>query len=249
MVPTDPARRPSPGRLRATIVFVLILVGAWLRPWTEAATGTGVRLESGPWRTGAVAAALLLVLAGLAITALVAHAGAGLRRGGALTDALLAGLVFALLASGHGWLPGGALRAVTAPTFVPLALLALLDAMQPMRAIARVRAVAGAGVALLFVLAGIWLPAGVALWLAVSPWLLGETQSEDAARRSLAFLQLLAATAAFFAPHLNAALLGFEDTGLVFDGRYLWQVGALVLMVLALVGMRRPSDADALSAS
>ena len=236
MEPTD-SSLPATGRSRVTLLLVLVLVAAWLRPWTEAATATGVRLESGPWRTGAVAGAVLLALAGLAITGLAASSRVGLRRGVAVTDAFVAAFAAALLAAGHDWLPGGAARSVVAPVFVPLALLAVLDALRPARAVCLVRGGAALLVALLLAVSGARLPAGVATWLALSPLLMGATRDRLAPRRALSALQLVLATCAFFAPHLNAALLGFEDSGIVFDGRYLWQVVSLVLMVLALVGL------------
>lgn len=220
-------------RDRVRLVLVLALLGAWLLRWTS----TREAFAAGPERTGAVAALALVLLWGLGTTLLLARTEGGLRRGAALADAALALAATALLAAQHPWLEGGTPGAVLAPVFVPLALLALLDALRggDDAAVAWLRALAAAAAAALLWRKGAPVPAGALAWLAVAPlWLRGRP-----ARPRVEVLFLLATVAAFFAPVLHRAAQGGEPASGIYEGRFVWQA-LCVALALSTLGALRP---------
>ena len=224
------------GRLRLRLVLVLLLLVAWLARWTT----TRAAIVTGPERTGAVGAAALLVLWALLLTLLFARSDAGARRGAALVDAVLAGTFALLLALGHPWVAGGELRQVLAPVFVPLALLALLDAFAGGGDVffARLRAGAALFAAVLMGVKGAAGPAGILAWLVVSPdvgW--GRALS----RRRVERLLLVASVVAFFAPELQRAALDLAASSGVHEGRFAWKILTAALALLTV----RPAFARA----
>lgn len=239
----------SQGRDRWRVLLVLLLLGAWFLRWT----GTRTAVATGPDRTGVVAATALLLLWGLALTLLVAGRPGSMRRGVALTDAGLSIVAGILLLLGHAWIGGGVLRPVLAPIFLPLGLLALLDALAPEArrddAVSMIRAVAALSAAAFVLNRGAMWPGFILLWLAFSPVLmLLAARTRLGARWGVDVLLLVASSAAFFAPELNAALGGVERASGIYEGRFAWQVLAAALALLSLVGVLWPSRSRGASA-
>jgi hypothetical protein len=215
--------------------------------WVDAQIADGsVVSQRGPARTGAFAALALLALWGLAVTAQTASGRRGLRAGGALTDAGIALLATVLLFFTHPWIPGGAGRTAWVPIFLPLCLLAFLDALvvsrrdAPGAEVSVVRGVAALFAAGALVLGEAWLPAGIAVWLALSPLLLGRTAPVPALRRRLYVLLLLAGVTAVFAPDLAGRLRDLPAAVVFYVGRFGWEVAAFLLVLTAVHGIWKP---------
>jgi hypothetical protein len=247
ILPATPGRWRDRIRLGALVALVCLWV---LPPWAEAQVGDDYVNEVGAVRTGASAALALIALWGLSATSLAARSLRGIRAGAALTDCLIATTVVLLLIVRHPWIPGGEMREAWVPIFGPLALLALLDA-----AVLRFRENAGfdisiirAGAAVFAAVAlGVdlaWIPAGIALWLAVAPLIFLKTRSPRRARRSLEAFILAAAAVAGFAYWIQKQVVGVHPavgTELRWP-LYLWSVTAALLVTTALDGLTRPDD-------
>lgn len=252
--PTAPTLSlPAAGRDRLRLLALLGMVAIWMGPdWVQVDVGGVARFEKGAVRTGVTGALALIALWGLASTSLAARSLRGLRVGTALTDAALALTTALLLLNAHPWIPGGDLREAWVPVFLPLALLALLDAgvhaWRP-QAGSQVTAIRG-GAALFAALAlaaeGSWIPAGIALWLAITALVFVRATAAASARRALEILTLAAGAVAGLAPWLQRDLVGVNQTigpELTWPV-YVWCVLAALVVTTALDGVVRP-EADA----
>lgn len=238
----------APVGARLRMVLLGVLLGAWFLRWTTAQTAIGASIQTGPDRTGAVAALALLALWGLGATVLAARARRGLAIGAALTDAAVATAATLLLAGEHPWFPGGDARAGWIPVFAPLAALAVLHAVvlalrvETAREVAVIRAGAALLAAGALVVGQSWLPASIALWLGASPLLVLRLPDPRAALDLLFLVALLVALAA---PVLNDELLpGREHQG-TYVGAYLWIVACALLIALVVRDLVRRSRLDA----
>jgi hypothetical protein len=230
-----------------------VLCGAWLSTWVDAMPVAGdpvARPESGAQRTGATAALATLAAAGLAATALVASTRRGFAIGAALTDAAVATLSTVLVATSHPWVPGPDAARAWSPIFGPLAVLALLDAfvrwrrVPVSREVVAIRAFAAlvAGAALAATLVA--LPAGVALWLGLSPLSTTLATTPRAARRVVEGASGVAALVLVAAPEIAQAAAPPSSTpvGAPALATLLYRVVAVGLVVVAAFGTFRPDD-------
>jgi len=238
---------PPPGRARALLVLVLLLGGAWLLRWTEALGAEGVVHRRGPALTGGVGAAALAVLWGLGATALLSRTRSALLAGASATDAVLAGLLAALVAQDHPW--AGGLPALAVASSAALALLAVLDAAVSLAGrggggVAAIRTTSALVLAFALALERAWLPAALALWLALAPALLRRARGRVLPRRALAALLLLASLAALAAPDLHALLVPVEEAAGTFEGRYAWRLLSVALALLSLAGIAAPAGRE-----
>ncbi len=254
----DEAERAERKRGRLRVLALAALVGFWLAPWAEIQTPDGSTVRQ-PWaeHAGAVGGLALLASWGLAATALVARTRRGRRIGAALTDAAVAFATTGLLVLLHGWMPGGAHRETWVLMFLPLGLLATLEAFVVARRpdaggeVTFLRAGASLFAAAALVVTAAWLPAGVALWLAGSAIAHGRATTPGSSRRILEAQMVLAACLAILAPVIQRALVGettpVAEFAITFWG---WTAIALVLAAIAAVGLvgptpRRPDAAPA----
>lgn len=241
---------PNRGRDRLRLIALLVLVALWIGPvWVTVQVGDASAEESGAVRSGITAALALLALWGLAATSLGARTVRGLRIGGALTDAVVAGTTTILLVVGHPWIPGGVLREAWVPIFLPLTLLALLDAFLIARRseatydISVIRAVAALFAAGALAINTDWIPAGIAAWLGIAPLMFLKLRTPREARRSLEMFVLVAGAAAGLAPFVQKTVIGWNPA---VGGKdlsvwvYLWCVTAALIVTTAIDGMLRP---------
>ena len=246
--PTAPSM-PVVARDRLRLLALLALLVLWMGPtWVSAQVSDGVVAERGAVRSGIAAALALIGLWGLAATSLAARTLRGLRMGAALTDAVLALVTAGLLVAKHPWIPGGDLREAWVPVFAPLVLLGVLDA-----AVVARRADAGHGIAViragaaLFAAAALgiaaqWIPAGIALWLGVSPLMFLRLERTVSARRSLEGFVLVAAAVAGLAPWIHRQAVGWNPAigPALTVPVYLWCITAALLVTTAIDGLLRP---------
>lgn len=245
---------PVAARDRLRLVLLVIMLVLWVVPtWSTSATGDTYTPRTGALSTGAAAAIALLVLFGLAATSLLARHVRELRIGMAFTHALAAGVVVVLLHAEHPWIPGGALRGAWLPIFLPLALLALLDAWRTWAdeshgtALAIARAVAGLFAAGALYVGEAYLPAGLAAWLGISGLVSIRAERPREARRSLEFFVVLAALAAGAAPQIHARVVGLERTlhgTLLGAAGYAWVVLCAIVATTGVDGLVRPLPED-----
>ena len=241
---------PNRGRDRLRLFALLALVVLWIGPvWVTAQIGDDTAPEKGAVRTGITAALALLALWGLAATSLGARTIRGMRIGGALTDAMIAGTTAALLVGGHPWIPGGALREAWVPIFLPLSLLAILDAVVVWRrddagyAISVIRAVSALFAAGALAVGGDYIPAAIAGWLGIAPLMFLKLRTAKDARRSLETFVLVAGAALGLAPFIQRTVIGWNPA---VGGKdlsiwvYLWCVTAALIVTTAIDGMMRP---------
>ncbi|MDA1195156.1 MAG: hypothetical protein O2894_08215 [Planctomycetota bacterium] len=244
-----PRSLPVASRDRLRLLALLGMVAVWVLPdWVQADVGGVARMESGAVRTGVTAALSLIALWGLATTSLAVRSLRGLRVGTALTDAAIAVTATLLLASRHAWIPGGEMREAWVPIFLPLTLLALLDALvqaNPKRVGSTITVIRG-GAALFAAIAlavdGRFIPAGIALWLALSAFLFIRHDEAPRARRALEALSLIAAALAGLSPWIQRDLVGTNPTigpELTWPV-YVWCVLAALVVTTALDGVLRP---------
>ncbi len=264
MNPTDPSSppvvlqpvvsAPPPWRDRIRLGALVVLLGLWVLPsWAQAQVGDEYVDESGAIRSGAPAALALLALWGLSATSLAARTLRGLRIGAALTDAVLALTAMGLLVARHPWIPGGEIREAWVPVFGPLALLGVLDAVVVAvrkgfgHEIGVIRAGAALFAAGAFFVEQAWIPAGIAVWLGISPLMFLKLRASHGARRSLEGFILLAGLVAGFAYWIQKLVVGVhpavgtELTVWV----YLWCVIAALVVTTAVDGLMRPEGASA----
>lgn len=254
----------SAGRARVRLLALAALVVCWVLPWPqmEIEVGGGPKPTyeyaalTGAERTGAIGALSLLAVWGLAATALAARTHRGLRIGTALTEAAVALGATLLLLFEHPWIPGGEIREAWGAIFGPLALLALLEAGTLLlagrahRVVAGVRAGAAVfaagclGVSLAFV------PAGAALWLALSPLLLLKVTGVRGGRRGIEALLLVTTVVHGFSFRLHDWVVGVgvPTTGSLNLPFAAWGVLTAVITVTALDGVMRPEGDAAPSA-
>lgn len=255
-LPTDAPSLPAAGRDRLRLFALLGMVLVWMLPdWVQVDVGGVARFEKGAVRTGVTGALSLIALWGLASSSLAARSFRGLRIGVALTDAAMALLVGLLLLTDHPWIPGGDLREAWIPVFLPLAMLALLDAgVHATRSTAATQVTFIRGGAALFasvalLAEGSWIPAGIAFWLAITPFVFVRTSTAPAARRALEILMLAAGALAGLAPWIQRDLVGSHETigpELTWPV-YVWCVLAALVVTTALDGVMRP-EAEAVPA-
>lgn len=195
---------PTTGRDLVRLAALGAVVLFWLLPWPEVeiadpGDGSGVLYAHlrGAERTGAPGALSLLAVWALSVGALTRLGLAGLRRAGAWADALVGAGACLLLFLDHPWMAAGSLREAWAAVFVPLTLLAALDASVakgegvPPTGLLTLRALAGAIAAAAFATRLAWIPAGIAAWLTLSPLLWMRVRRPRAGRRVLELLLLL----------------------------------------------------------
>ena len=240
----DVATPPAAARARARLALVLVGLGLWLLPWLGA--------ERGPARAGAPAALGFAFAWGTAATALLARTRRGLLVGEALTSALVAGTLAALVALHHPWLPGPDRTATLLPIFGPLAALGVLDAVSRLRRpalggeVAAIRATAALLCAGALWVAADPLPAVVAVVLALAPAAVVRPVTARGARRGLEALALLAAVALFLAPEAHGWLVAppvSPESPTVWA--FLHPLVAVALAALAVRGLLLPEGADA----
>ena len=174
--------------------------------------------ERGLDRTRAPGAFALAAAWGFAATLRLARTRRGLATGAAATDAVVAALATALVATGHPWLPSAELRPTWIPIFGPLAALGLLDALVRWRRlgggeVAAIRGVAAFVAAGAFVVAWQPVPATVALVLGASPFAVLLPKTAKAVRRGIEALAAASTAALFLAPSAARLLGGVPDTG------------------------------------
>jgi len=245
-----PLSQPNRARDRLRLLALLALVVLWIGPvWVTVQVGDGNADEGGAVRSGITAALAMLALWGLAATSLGARTVRGLRIGGALTDAAVALTTTLVLVAGHPWIPGGALREAWVPIFLPLTLLALLDAIvlarraDPGYAISVIRAVAALFAAGALAVSMDWIPAGILFWLGIAPLMFLKMRKPREARRSLEMFVLVAGAAAGLAPWIQKTVIGWNPA---VGGKdlslwvYLWCVTAALIVTTAIDGMLRP---------
>ncbi len=246
--PTDPVSPPNKQRGRLRLLALAALLGLWLCPWMQVSLETGESPDiTGAERTGVAAAAALLALWGLAATTLGARTLRGLRAGSALTEAAVALIATILLVFEHPWIPGGEIREAWSAIFGPLALLAVLDAgvtrfhPDPGREITVIRAGAAFFAAGCLVVDQAWLPAGIALWLAISPLLFLKTNEVRGGRRVIELAILITALAHGFSTTIQERLVGVADqVGAPYLFLWLWGVVVAGVALTALDGLFRP---------
>ena len=245
----EPVSLGSAGRDRLRLLALVAMVCVWLYPtWVQADVGGLARPEIGATRTGIAGALGLLALWGLASTSLAARSRRGLRIGAAITDAIVALLVSSLLLQEHPWIPGDELREAWVPIYLPLALLAALDAgahaargsAAPQVTFIRAGAALFATVAL--VTEASWIPAAIALWLAISPLAFLRTSTGAGTRRALELLILVAGVVAGLSPWIQKSFVGVhEEIGATLTlPIYGWAILAALLVTTALEGLMRP---------
>ena len=253
----EPVSLPAAGRDRLRLLALLGMVLVWMLPdWVQVDVGGAYRFENGAIRTGVTGALALIALFGLASSSLAARSFRGLRVGTALTDTVMALLAALLLLTDHPWIPGGDLREAWVPVFLPLAMLALLDAIvHATRATSATQVTFIRGGAALFaavalVAQGSWIPAGIAFWLAVTAFTFVRTSSAPVARRALEALMLVGGALAGLAPWIQRDLVGAHPvvgaTELTWPV-YVWCILAALVVTTALDGVMRP-EAEAVPA-
>ena len=153
---------------------------------------------------------------------------------------------------GHPWIPGGALREAWVPIFLPLALLAVLDAAvvtwhaAPGYAISVIRAVSALFAAGALAVGGDYLPAAIAAWLGIAPLMFLKLRTARDARRSLETFVFVAGAALGLSPFIQKTVIGWNPA---VGGKdlsiwvYLWCVTAALIVTTAIDGMMRP-DAE-----
>lgn len=247
---------PAAGRDRLRLLALLGMVLVWTLPdWVQVDVGGVARWEKGAVRTGITGALSLIALWGLASSSLAARSFRGLRVGVALTDVAMALLVGLLLLTDHPWIPGGDLREAWIPVFLPLAMLALLDAIvHGTRATAASQVTFIRGGAALFAAVALaaqesWVPAGIAFWLAITAFTFVRTTAAPAARRALEALMLVAGALAGLAPWIQRDLVGAHQAiGAELTWPiYVWCILAALVVTTALDGVMRP-EAEAVPA-
>ena len=252
-LPTAPASArvslPASIRDRLRLISLLGMVVLWTVPdWVQVDVDGIARWENGAIRTGVTAALALIALWGLSATSLASRTMRGLRVGTALTDAAIATTTALLLIGGHAWIPGTDLREAWVPVFLPLALLGGLDAsVHAMRPDAGSHVTFIRGGAALFAAVALaveasWIPAGIALWLAISALIFVKRPSAVATRRALELLALTAAVLAGLAPWIQRDLVGVNPTiGAALTWPiYVWCLLAALVVTTALDGVMRP---------
>lgn len=261
MAPSAPAPMPTPSRARHRLRLLAmgLLIAFWLLPWPE----MEIRGDQGPadvmyealpgtQRTGAIGATSLLVMWCLGATILMAPSIGGLRRGGALADALLAGGATLLLALEHPWIGGGELRQAWGSIFAPLTLLALLDAWtargttRPPTGVLGVRALAGFVATAALAIRFAWIPAGLAAWLTISPLLWLRAERAPTGRRVAEALLLIAALMHGFSTLIQEQALGTllprgPKLNLPF---VVWGIATALVAMTALEGLWRGDATD-----
>lgn len=251
--PSEALSLPAAGRDRLRLFALLGMVVVWMLPnWVQVDVGGVARFEKGAVRTGVAGALSLIALWGLASSSLAARSFRGLRVGVALTDAAMALLVGLLLLTDHPWIPGGDLREAWIPVFLPLAMLALLDAVvHGLRSttasqVTFIRGGAALFAAVALMAEGSWIPAGIAFWLGVTSFVFVRTSNAPAARRALEVLMLAAGALAGLAPWIQRDLVGSHETigpELTWPV-YVWCVLAALVVTTALDGVMRPEAED-----
>ncbi|MDJ0976458.1 MAG: hypothetical protein QNJ98_18510 [Planctomycetota bacterium] len=261
--PAVPDSAPAPagteGRARVRLFALAVLVACWVLPWPqmeiEVQQGSAeptydYAALTGAERTGAIGALSLLAIWGLAATALAARTHRGLRLGTALTEAGVALGATVLLLLEHPWIPGGEIREAWGAIFGPLALLALLEAGtlafagRAHRVVAVIRAGAALFAAGCLAVSLAWVPAGVALWLALSPLLLLKVTRVRGGRRLIEGLLLVTTIVHGFSFRLHDMFVGVgvPTTGSLNLPFAAWGVLTAVITVTALDGLMRPED-------
>jgi len=244
-------------RERLRLLALIALLVLWIVPtWVRAQVDASVVEETGAVRSGIAAALALIALWGLSATSLAARSLRGLRVGAALTDAAIALAATALLVVKHPWIPGGDLREAWVPVFGPLALLAILDVIvaarrtpgvtaAPRHAVSVIRAGAALFAACALGIDGQWIPAAIAVWLAVAPLMFLRLTTAHQARRSLEAFLLVAAAVAGLAPWIQKSAVGWHPAleSPLSGPVYLWCVVAAFLVTTAIDGLMRPEAA------
>ncbi len=249
--PLPPADLSAPNavRDRLRLLALLGLLVLWMVPtWVTAQVADGVVEEQGAIRSGIAAALALIALWGLAATSLAARTLRGLRIGGALTDALIALATTGLLVAKHPWIPGGDLREAWVPVFGPLALLAVLDAIvtalreRASHEISVIRAGAALFAGAALAIDGQWIPAAIALWLAIAPLMFLKLTTARSGRRSLEAFLLVASSVAGLAPWIHKNVVGWNPAigSQLTWPVYLWCITAAFLVTTAIDGLMRP---------
>ncbi len=244
----EPISVPNKQRGRLRLIALAALLGLWLCPWMQVSLESGDTPDmTGAERTGVAAAAALLALWGLAATSLSARTLRGLRAGSALTEAAVALIATVLLVVEHPWIPGGEIREAWSAIFGPLFLLGVLDAAvirfhpDPGREISVIRAGAAFFAAGCLTVDQAWLPAGIALWLAISPLLFLKTNGTSGGRRVVEFAILITALAHGFSSSIQARAVGVADqVGAPYLFLWLWGVVIAGVVLTALDGVFRP---------
>ncbi len=238
------------------MMVIAALVLFWVMPWPQMELGVDAKGSpvyealTGAERTGAAGALSLLAVWGLAATALAAGSLRALRIGFALTECVVALGVTALLFVEHPWIPGGEIREAWGAIFGPLAILALLDAVtlyqgavsSPTLSVIRAGSALFAAGCLAVSLA--WIPAGVALWLALSPLAFLKVERVQTGRRVVEVLLLLTAVAHGFSLHVQAAFVsvGRPTGGELNLPLMAWGVLTAIVAVTALDGLLRAEE-------
>ena len=249
---------PAPaGRHRVSVIAMGFLLAFWVLPLSEMllmiVTGVCALYAAlrGAERTGAPGALGLLAMWGLGVAALLARSVQSLRVGAALTEALVAAGASVLLVLEHPWIPAGSLHEAWAAVFVPLCLLALLDAWATRadpnaHAVSGIRAVAAFLAAVCFVVANAWIPAGIAAWLSISPLAFVRVAHYAPAKRLIEMLILLATLAHGASQLVQKELLGIgAPVGSSFNLPMLvWAMAAALVAITAIDGITRPNEAD-----
>ena len=254
--PVSEAPAPA-GRDRVRLLALGVLVAFWLLPWPEmeliSENGDSALYAAmrGAERTGAPGALGLLAMWGLGVAALLARSVQALRVGAALTEALVAAGASVLLILEHPWIPAGSLHEAWAAVFVPLCLLALLDAWATRadpkaHAVSGIRAVAAFLAAVCFIVANAWIPAGIAAWLSISPLAFVRVARYAPAKRLIEMLILLATLAHGASQLVQKELLGIgAPVGSSFNLPMLvWAMAAALVAITAIDGITRSNEAD-----
>jgi hypothetical protein len=233
---------PAARRERARLALLVALTLAWLGPWLGA--------ERGPHATGAPALLALCAAWGLALTGLLARTRRGTGHGEAAVAALVAGVLAALLAARHPWIPDAERRSSWVPIFAPLALLGVLDLAVRLRGplesglgreITAIRGGSALLAAAALVVALEPLPAATAAFLGATPFLVHFASTARGARRALEVASLAAAAVLLAAPDLRAAAgeAGFAAVAPTL-WPYVWRVLAAALAAIAVAGVVSP---------
>jgi hypothetical protein len=244
------ARRVTAGALlRPALVLALAVV--WLLPWADvqgAGTG-GLVTQRGVERAGPAAPAALVLLWSLSLAALAGVRAAALRSGEAFAAAAVCGLAAALIATGRLGAPTAERAGTWLPIFVPLGLLALLEAGSRLagagseRTIGVVRVAAAAFAAAVLALDGAWAPAAFAGWVALAPLAFVRARDAHAERRGLEGLALLAALLAGFAPTLAQRLATLPaPVGGIGVAAVGWSVLAALVVLISTAGLLAPRE-------